>query len=89
MTDLTGDIARLGMSRRRILQAALLAGPGAMALAACARADSSTPTGTAASGAATLQIASPTNPVKWPINPGNEASFEARSVPALTLVLPA
>ncbi len=73
MTDLTGDIARLGMSRRRILQAALLAGPGAMALAACARADSSTPTGTAASGAATLQIASPTNPVKWPINPGNEA----------------
>ena len=73
MTDLTGDIARLGMSRRRILQAALLAGPGAMALAACARADSSAPTGTAASGAATLQIASPTNPVKWPINPGNEA----------------
>ncbi|MCX6432600.1 MAG: spermidine/putrescine ABC transporter substrate-binding protein [Actinobacteria bacterium] len=73
MADLTGDIARLGMSRRRILQAALLAGPGAMALAACARADSSTPTGTAASGAATLQIASPTNPVKWPINPGNEA----------------
>ena len=73
MTELTGDIARLGMSRRRILQAVLLAGPGAMALAACARADSSTPVGTAGSGAATLQIASPSNPVKWPINPGNEA----------------
>jgi hypothetical protein len=28
---------------------------------------------TAGSGAATLQIASPSNPVKWPINPGNEA----------------
>ena len=73
MTELTGDIARLGMSRRRILQAALLAGPGAMALAACARADSSAPAGTAGSGAPTLQIASPSNPVKWPINPGNEA----------------
>ena len=44
-----------------------------MALAACARADSSTPAGTAGSGAPSLQIASPTNPVKWPINPGNEA----------------
>jgi spermidine/putrescine transport system substrate-binding protein len=68
------DIARSGLSRRRLLQAALIAGPGAMALAACARADSSSPSvsGAASAGAKTLQIASPENPVKWPISPGNE-----------------
>jgi spermidine/putrescine transport system substrate-binding protein len=81
MTDYTAGLAQSGLSRRRLLQAAILAGPGALALAACARADSSGSSagagggsaGATSGGATTLQIASPTNPVKWPINPGNEA----------------
>ena len=74
---------RRPLSRRRLLQASALAVPGAWALTACAReqplggpSNAATSAGGASSGAATepaqLQIASPTNPVKWPINPGNE-----------------
>lgn len=78
---------RSPISRRRMLQASALALPGAWALAACAReqplgapAPASSAASAAASGAAsavpspsaTLQVASPQNPVKWPINPGNE-----------------
>jgi len=71
------------VSRRRLLQASALAVPGAWALGACAREQplgggSAVPTtgGATSSGASPsptqLQIASPSNPVKWPINPGNE-----------------
>ena len=71
------------LSRRRLLQASALAVPGAWALTACARdqplggpSSAATSAGGATSGAASepaqLQIASPSNPVKWPINPGNE-----------------
>ncbi|MFM9134584.1 MAG: spermidine/putrescine ABC transporter substrate-binding protein [bacterium] len=75
---------RRPLSRRRLLQASALAVPGAWALSACAReqplggpSSAATPSG-GSSGAAPapsptqLQIASPQNPVKWPINPGNE-----------------
>lgn len=70
-----------------MLQASALVLPGAWALAACAReqplgapAPASSAASAAASGpasavpspSATLQVASPQNPVKWPINPGNE-----------------
>ena len=69
-----------GLTRRRLMQASLLAVPGMFALSACARATTSSSVATAtgatagsgAGAATTLQIASPTNPVKWPIAPGNE-----------------
>lgn len=78
------DRPRRPLSRRRLLQASALAVPGAWALSACAReqplggASSAATSAGASSGAApapsptALQIASPQNPVKWPINPGNE-----------------
>ena len=78
------DRPRRPLSRRRLLQASALAVPGAWALSACAREQplggaSSAATSAGASGGAApapsptaLQIASPQNPVKWPINPGNE-----------------
>ena len=73
------DNSKAALTRRRLLQTSLLAVPGAMALGACARASDATTaaaSGASASGAAiaptTLQIASPDNPVRWPIAPGNE-----------------
>ena len=76
------DEPRRPMSRRRLLQASALVVPAAWALGACARpqpltSSSSTPNptgtgGSAGSSSAQLQIASPANPVRWPINPGNE-----------------
>ena len=78
------DRPRRPLSRRRLLQASALAVPGAWALSACAReqplggGSSAATSAGASSGAApapsptALQIASPQNPVKWPINPGNE-----------------
>ena len=77
------DQPRRPLSRRRLLQASALAVPGAWALSACARQQplggptgassaSGGATGGATSAPAELQIASPTNPVKWPINPRNE-----------------
>ena len=74
---------RRPLSRRRLLQASALAVPGAWALSACAReqplggSSGAATSGGASSGApapspTALQIASPQNPVKWPINPGNE-----------------
>ncbi len=75
MKNSSGEIQRnpvgARLSRRRLLQASALAVPGMMALSACAR--PTTAGGASASGAATsLQLASPTNPVKWPIAAGNE-----------------
>jgi spermidine/putrescine transport system substrate-binding protein len=78
------DDVRRPISRRRLLQAGGLVIPGAWALSACARQNpnggSVSPSGStsgATSGGPSpsptqLQIASPQNPVKWPINPGNE-----------------
>lgn len=77
---------RRPVSRRRLLQTSALAIPGAFALGACAREQPlSGPTGAASSAAGSasgsasaspsatgIPIASPQNPVKWPINPGNE-----------------
>ena len=73
---------RRPLSRRRLIQASALAVPGVWALSACAReaplggATGATSGGATSAGAAPspsqLQIASPSNPVKWPINPGNE-----------------
>lgn len=72
---------RSPISRRRLLQASALALPAAWALGGCAREQplggstaSSAVSSGGSSGASpsTLQIASPSNPVKWPINPGNE-----------------
>ena len=77
---------RRPVSRRRLLQTSALAIPGALALGACAREQPlSGPTGAASSAAGSasgsasaspsatgIPIASPQNPVKWPINPGNE-----------------
>ncbi len=77
---------RRPVSRRRLLQTSALAIPGAFALGACAReqpmsgptsASSSTAGSSSASASASpsatgIPIASPQNPVKWPINPGNE-----------------
>jgi len=79
------DRPRRPVSRRRLLQASALAVPGAWALSSCARdqplgspssaasASGSASSGASASPSATgIPIASPQNPVKWPINPGNE-----------------
>ncbi|MFZ8981805.1 MAG: hypothetical protein ACO21N_08090, partial [Candidatus Nanopelagicales bacterium] len=77
---------RRPVSRRRLLQTSALALPAAWALGACAREQPlSGPTGAASSAASSasgsaapspsetgIPIASPQNPVKWPINPGNE-----------------
>jgi spermidine/putrescine transport system substrate-binding protein len=75
--------ARAAMSRRRLIQAALLAGPSALALSACARATPASSGAAATTGpsgagpsAAGLQIASPENPITWPISPGNEPIAE-------------
>jgi len=61
-------------SRRRLLQASMLAVPATGLLAACARDNGSGggSSGGSSASATTLQIASPSNPVTWPINPGNE-----------------
>ena len=75
MTNSTGENRRNAtgarMSRRRLLQASALAVPGMMALSACAR-PTTAGAGAASSAAPSLQLASPTNPVKWPIAAGNE-----------------
>ncbi|CAB4964886.1 MAG: extracellular solute-binding protein [Actinobacteria bacterium] len=69
---------RSPLSRRRLLQATALSLPAAGLLSACARdsggsGGSASSSGSSASPSATsLQIASPTNPVKWPISAGNE-----------------
>ena len=75
---------RRPVSRRRLLQASALALPGAWALAACARdqplggptgaaTSAGAASGSAAPSPSAIPIASPQNPIKWPINPGNEA----------------
>ena len=75
MTNSMGDNRRSAsgarLSRRRLLQASALAVPGAIALSACAR-PTSAGAGSASGSAPSLQLASPTNPVKWPIAAGNE-----------------
>ena len=63
------------VSRRRLLQASALAIPTAGVLAACARDSGGGSGGGGATGSAsatTLQLASPTNPVKWPIAADNQ-----------------
>ena len=75
-------LSRHALSRRRVLQASALVLPAAWALSACARAQplgptssGAAPTGSGSSGGsspAQLQIASPDNPVRWPIAAGNE-----------------
>lgn len=76
------------LSRRSILQASALALPAAGLLAACARetpggggssgggggstSSASASGGSASPSATTLQLASPTNPVKWPIAADNQ-----------------
>lgn len=79
------DRPRPPISRRRLLQASALAVPSAWVLSSCARAQplgSPAPAASAGGGSASaaaslpplteIPIASPQNPVKWPINPGNE-----------------
>ena len=66
------------VSRRSLLQASALGLPAVGLLAACARESASGGSGGSASSggaqpsASTLQIASPSNPVKWPIADDNQ-----------------
>ena len=72
--DSSDSASREGMSRRQLLQASALALPVVGILAACARdaGGSGGGSGAASASATTLQIASPTNPVTWPIAPDNQ-----------------